>query len=542
MDLLTKFQKIKPTGANQWQALCPAHDDRVSSLHITKSGDKWLIKCHAGCKVEDVVGAMGCQMSDLFEDSQRALARKEIAYYDYTDEKGNLLYQVVRYEPKDFRPRHKGVGGEWVYSMNGVRRVLYNLPAVMSATLVYVVEGEKDCDNINGCGGVATTSGSAQSWKPEYAATLAGKKVVVIPDKDEPGYQYALAVTNSLKGKADVKVIILPEPYKDVSDFLVENDYGKLADMETDPTALEEHVETDRNLRHSVVFQWVELASGAFNVRQMWSELNINTPEDKSHLRKILQRLCDTGVITKTAIDGTYRRLDSQKKKVNWQTSDPDKYLPIQLPFGIHELCRVYPKSIIVVTGPKNEGKTAFLMSCVMPNVDKFKVDFFNSETGPEQLKQRFAPLHIPTPAPFDVYERYDNFADVIDPTHLTIIDYLDFNSEVYLVGAEIDAIFRKLTTGAAIIGLQKPPPAVTMVKGVRKVIERDLAYGGAFSAKRACVYISMGSNRLKLVYVKTRANPRVNPNNAQWSYDFDPDGYFTNVQRYYGGDEDWNL
>jgi hypothetical protein len=115
------------------------------------------------------------------------------------------------------------------------------------------------------------------------------------------------------------------------------------------------------------------------------------------------------------------------------------------------------------------------------------------------------------------------------------VIDYLDTNSEVYLVGSEIDAIFRKLTTGCAIIGLQKPPPSVTYVKGVKQVIDRDLAYGGGFTAKRAVLYISLSQHRLKLVYVKTPANPKVNPNNQTWTYDFDETGYFKDIQRYYG-------
>jgi len=176
-----------------------------------------------------------------------------------------------------------------------------------------------------------------------------------------------------------------------------------------------------------------------------------------------------------------------------------------------------------------------------MPNANEklgMPIDFFNSETGAEQLNERFTSLNIPDPPPFNTYERYDNFADVIEPDHLSIIDYLDMNSEVYLVGAEIDAIFRKLTTGCAIIGLQKPPATTTYIKGVKKIIDRDLAYGGGFTAKRAVIYISLSSHKLKLVYVKTPLDPKVNPNNMQWSYGFDETGYFTNIQRYYEYEE----
>ncbi len=294
----------------------------------------------------------------------------------------------------------------------------------------------------------------------------------------------------------------------------------------------------DKELSQSTVTQWIALASGNFNVRQIWNEIGINTPEDKTHLRMILHRLSESGVIAKTSIDGTYRKLNIEKKPIHWENANPTAFLPIVLPFDLHNLCKVYPKSIIIVAGSKNEGKTAFLTSCVMPNVENsgMVVDFFNSESGAEQLNERFSSLGVPSSPPFDTYERYDNFADVIEPDRLSIIDYLDLNSELYLVGAEIDAIFRKLTTGCVIIGLQKPPPIVSIYKGIKKVIDRDLAYGGGFTAKRAAIYISLSSHRLKLVYVKTPANPKINPNNMVWSYDFDEKGNFTNIQRYSPG------
>jgi len=288
-------------------------------------------------------------------------------------------------------------------------------------------------------------------------------------------------------------------------------------------------------ISQSSITQWIGLTSGNFNVRQIWSELNVTTTEDKAILRTILNRLCDSQVIAKTSIDGTYRRIDTMLDVIDWQKADINNVLPLQLPFDLHKLCKVYPKSIIPVAGSKNEGKTAFLCQCIMPNTKNFKVDFYNSETGPEQLKARFAPLNIPIPAPFMTYQRYDNFADVIHPEHLSIIDYLDLNSEVYLVGEEIDRIFRKLTTGCAIIGLQKPPPSITYVNGVKKILDRDLAYGAGFTAKRACIYISLSSHRLKIVYCKTPMNPKINPNGMVWSYDFDDNGFFTSIQRSYG-------
>ena len=294
-----------------------------------------------------------------------------------------------------------------------------------------------------------------------------------------------------------------------------------------------------KQLSQDVVLQWVTLASGNFNTRQMWSELNIITPEGKAYLRVCLERLVKAGAIAKTSLDGTFRKIDNEKQVLEWETADTENYLPIQLPFDLHKYCLIYPKSIIVVAGGKDGGKTAFLLETLKLNCSHFTIDFFNSETGKEQFKKRILPLHLPYPIPFNTYQRYDNFADVIEPDHFSIIDYLDFNSEVYLVGTEIDAIFRKKTTGVAVIGLQKPPPTRVLVRGKLTLVERDLAYGGAFSIKRAVLYISLSGNRLKVISAKTPADPKVRLANMQWSYSFDNNGFFTNIQRYYGDTND---
>jgi len=279
--------------------------------------------------------------------------------------------------------------------------------------------------------------------------------------------------------------------------------------------------------------------TGTFTLAALRREYGVESEENKAYLRVVMGRLVEQGILVSLGKDGTYRKVDSDAKPMDWQSADPKKTLPLKFPFEIEEFCKIFRKSVIVLTGGKNQCKTAWLYNFIALNMNAFGVDLYNSETGVEQMKERFAPLNIPTPAPFRVFERYDNFADVIDPNRISVIDYLDLNSEVYLVGEEIDRMFRKLDEGAVVVAIQKPPPSVTFVKGIKKVIERDLGYGGAYSAKRAVLYISLSPNRLKLVYVKTRRSPAVNPNNATWSFRIADDGvHFENVQRYYGEEE----
>jgi hypothetical protein len=154
--------------------------------------------------------------------------RRIVATYDYTDERGTLLYQVVRYDPKDFRQRRPDGKGGWTWSLGDVRRVLYRLPQLVESAAdgrpVFIVEGEKDADNLAGLGLVATTCAmGAGKWRPEYGEALAGRSVVILPDNDEPGRAHAEAVLRALEPvAASVKVLRLAglPPKGDVSDWL----------------------------------------------------------------------------------------------------------------------------------------------------------------------------------------------------------------------------------------------------------------------------------------------------------------------------------
>jgi hypothetical protein len=153
--------------------------------------------------------------------------RRIVAQYDYQDEKGQLIYQVVRYEPKDFRQRAPDGKGGWTWTTKNVRRVPYRLPELLAADPVgpvFIVEGEKDADRLAGLGLVATTNvGGAGNWRPAYGQHLAGRHVVVLPDNDEPGQQHAADLVRHLAGvAASIKLIELPglREKGDVSDWL----------------------------------------------------------------------------------------------------------------------------------------------------------------------------------------------------------------------------------------------------------------------------------------------------------------------------------
>lgn len=198
-----------------WMARCPAHDDRNPSLSIGEGDDgRTLLCCHAGCDTEAVLTAAGLTAADLFAEDRPAKQqpRRIIATYDYTDANSELLYQVVRYDPKGFRQRRPDGHGGWTWNRGDTPRTLYRLPELRAAVevghRVFIVEGEKDADVImrewESC---AATCGPEGAGKWEYVAEIAREEladawVTVIADKDTAGYRHAAQVVASLGGVA----------------------------------------------------------------------------------------------------------------------------------------------------------------------------------------------------------------------------------------------------------------------------------------------------------------------------------------------------
>ena len=234
--ILSRLPDAKRNG-HGWQARCPAHEDQNPSLSIADGDDgRALLKCHAGCATEDVVAALNLRMVDLMPvaaGNERAPQAapvdngRIVKTYDYRDEHGDLLFQVVRMEPKTFRQRVPKAEGGWSWSVKDVRRVLYRLPELVTAgpdKAICIPEGEKDVDRLVSLGLVATCNpGGAGKWKKEYAEFLRDRSVVVFPDNDDVGQKHADEVARSLMGIAKaVKVVNLPglPPKGDISDWL----------------------------------------------------------------------------------------------------------------------------------------------------------------------------------------------------------------------------------------------------------------------------------------------------------------------------------
>lgn len=241
-DFLSRLRGARRTGPNQWESMCPAHNDTRPSLSIGVGDDgRVLIHCHAGCHMIQVTRALGVTLGSLFPGgtipsprSSRNRAEKIVATYDYCDINGELLFQVVRFEPKDFRQRRPDGSGGWLWSLGDVPRVLYRLPELVAAPVaetVLICEGEKDCDRLAALGFVSTCNpGGAGKWdKLSDDSALNGRRVVIIADNDKPGRKHAHHVESMLQSRAaSVRVVTTPSG-KDVCEWLagIEDDTAR---------------------------------------------------------------------------------------------------------------------------------------------------------------------------------------------------------------------------------------------------------------------------------------------------------------------------
>jgi DnaB-like helicase C terminal domain/CHC2 zinc finger len=250
------FLKSRDYEIKRGMCKCPFHTDDTPSMSVNEEDGVWFCHpCDIGGTVIDLVMRMdnlgvraameklagitpkpkqstgpnriepkppkGRELNEKPSSNGNGIGRL-VKTYDYTDEDGKMLFQVARYEPKTFRQRAPSGKGDWTYSLDGVRRVLYNLPKIIDADMVWICEGEKDADAINGFGFVATTNAmGAKKWQPEYTAQLRGKDIVILPDNDKAGGEHRdLLIAELGPAVKSIRVAPMPDGIKDVSDFI----------------------------------------------------------------------------------------------------------------------------------------------------------------------------------------------------------------------------------------------------------------------------------------------------------------------------------
>ncbi len=239
------------------------------------------------------------------------------------------------------------------------------------------------------------------------------------------------------------------------------------------------------DLKQSDIEAWItEQATGSFHYTKVLD--GQIDPKVYNSLRAIMHRCKDKGIAYPVyGRDGWWRPADNSMEELQWWDSEPIAEDNLLLPLDLHNYCIIPRPSLVIIAGKYNAGKSAFALNTVALNVPKWGgyLDFYVSE-GAEMIKPKFAKLGITDAPTFRTYRRTQNFADVINPDNLSIIDYLRVDmSQAFAVSDKLFEIFNKLKTGIAVVAMQKPPG------------DRKLAFGGAATAFEPTLYVGMESN-----------------------------------------------
>jgi hypothetical protein len=226
---------------------------------------------------------------------------------------------------------------------------------------------------------------------------------------------------------------------------------------------------------------WAMSTAGEFSLPMAYKELGAKTTQEQGLVRVVIGKMVKEDVLTPVGRGyGHYRKVEKDLDQVDIMGTVPTP-VELYLPLGLHHLVNIYPRSIILIAGASNKGKTALAHDFIKGNMDRHDIHLFFSEGGTESLRDRLD-KHTDKMIGewnFKAYPRTKNFEDVIFPDSVNIIDYLLVPDEFWKVGSYLDDIYRKLNKGIAYVNIQKNSMA-------------DVGRGGEFGLERPSLYVTL--------------------------------------------------
>ena len=374
----SKLEQVKHNN-NSIVALCPSHNDKSPSLTASFNSDKILVKCQAGCPFKEIVSALEMKQSQFFSPKEHSPPKKVIqATYRYEDKDGGHVMDVVRFKPKDFRPKRP----DGNLTLDGVTRVPYRLPQLLAGIKegrdIILLEGEKDCDNAEKFGLVATTfAGGSGKWRKEYSEWFQDAKVICLPDNDDAGRKGMHHIASEISMVAEsVRWLELPDvPEKgDLSDWLsIEgNDQTKLKELISNAKQWNKKINKDS----LVVLTLEELLNKEIPPRK-----NLLTPWLPS------QGLCM--IYSKRGLGKTWLALEiayavsSGGRFLNWEAEYPQGVLYIdgEMPLSLMQ------ERLSEIEKRKGQ-KIGKLFKILSPDAQKFGIPDLSTREGQEKIDE----------------------------------------------------------------------------------------------------------------------------------------------------------
>jgi len=232
------------------------------------------------------------------------------------------------------------------------------------------------------------------------------------------------------------------------------------------------------------ILEWCKHETGVFTTDKLDRELGYTDPDQKSRRAEAIISLKKDAILEDVGDKmGVLRRKATNIVDIDINEEE-DEEVKMWLPFALNRSVKIMPKNIIIVAGETNSGKTAFCMNIARFNMHRMKVKYISSEMMGPEFRQRILGFG-------DKVEDWDsvdkvlcskNQQDAIIPDALNIIDYLEVYDSFYKIGEDIKKIWEALTTGVAIINIQKKKGA-------------EFARGGEFTLEKARLAFSLYSH-----------------------------------------------
>jgi hypothetical protein len=254
---------------------------------------------------------------------------------------------------------------------------------------------------------------------------------------------------------------------------------------------------------------WIFETTGWFSYEECDKELGIRDSKDKDNRRQIIKRLKDAGLVeSHSSHNKLLRHVKVATRLIDFKSANLRTPLAIKYPFGIENYFRTYPRNLVVIAGAADAGKTAFLLNLIRLNMADFSIYYQSSEMGAAELASRlekFEGIGLED-WNFIAEERSRDFPDIIRPDCLNIMDYLELAGDFYMVADYLKQIHDKLSSGVAVVALQKRRNA-------------ELGRGGDFGLEKPRLYLTMDAGKLTIQKAKNWTDPQVNPNNLTLNF-----------------------
>ena len=280
---------------------------------------------------------------------------------------------------------------------------------------------------------------------------------------------------------------------------------------------VDDDTEQTRNLSMAIR-EWIDKTDSWWTTDELDNELGIRLPKEKNIRAQVLFKL-KNGTSKKIrqhlSVNKRYRKIDSEVIGLDYKSTPQGRALDIRWPLGVEDLVQVYPNNLVCIAGSPNSGKTAFLLNVIRLNQDRMPIYYFCSEMGRHELRDRLDLFNIPVQDwTFEAAERSSNFADVIVPDCINIIDFMELTEDIYLVNRYMKDLTDVIGDGVVIVAIQKK-------------LDAKLGRGQEFGMEKPRLYISLDAGRARIMKGKHWTQKNNNPSGQERLFSIEGGAYF---------------